>query len=94
MLDDDHSGAVIDQCLEYTDECPDVQRVQADGGLVEDEHRIRLCLSHLACQLQALCLAAGETGRLFSECQVSQSQVLQDLETLADGLQMLACLQR
>ena len=94
MLDNDHCSAAADQRPEDAHECLHIQRVQADGGLVEDKHRVRLCLPHLTCQLQALRLAAGEAGRLFPERQVSQSQILKDLQALADSLQLSARFQR
>ena len=49
---------------------------------------------HLAGELQPLCFAAGETGRFFSEGQVSQAQILENLEPLADSLEMPAGFQR
>ena len=66
MLNDDDRRAVFDQGLEHTQQRAHVQRVQADGRLVKDKHRVMLGLAHLAGQLQPLCLAAGQARRFLA----------------------------
>ena len=50
MLNDDHRRAVLDERLKHAQKRAHVQRMQPDGRLVEDEHRIVLRPSHLAGQ--------------------------------------------
>ena len=69
---------LVDERLEYAQQRPHVERVQADGRLVEDEHRESSCAAaHLAGELEPLRLAAGETGRRFAEGEVAQAQIMQ-----------------
>lgn len=51
-----------DEVLQHADEGFHVQRVQPDGGLVEDEEGVVLVAAHLAGELQPLGLAAGKCG--------------------------------
>ena len=51
MLDDDNRGPLLDQRLKYGKERPHIQRVKADGRLIENENRVRLAFSHLFRQL-------------------------------------------
>ena len=76
MLDDNDGGAPVQQGLEYPQQHPYIQGVQADGGLVKDEHGILLGFSDFAGQLQPLGLAAGEPRGLFAQGQVAQAQLL------------------
>ena len=86
MLDDNDRCAVVQQGLEHPQQYLHVQRVEADAGLIENEHRVGLGAADLAGQLEALGLAAGEAGRLFAQRQVAQTQLLQCLQALAHGL--------
>ena len=85
---------MFDERLEHAHQRFNVQRMQADGRLVEDEHGIALRPAHLAGQLQPLRLAAGKAGRLLAESQIAKSQVFQHLQTLGDELHLPAGLQR
>ena len=53
-----------------------IQRMQADGGLVEDEYGILLGLSNLAGKLESLRLASGQSGRIFANGQVAETELL------------------
>ena len=53
MLYDDYRGPVVDQGLEDSKQTLYIQRMQSYRRLVEDEKRIVLPASQLACQLQA-----------------------------------------
>ena len=53
-----------------------IQRMQTDGGLVEDEYGILLGLSNLAGKLEPLCLASGQSGCFFAKGQVAESELL------------------
>ena len=72
MLDDDDRRALVEQRLEYAQQHPHVERVQADGRLVKDEHGVRLRAARLARKLETLRLAAGETRRLLAEREIPQ----------------------
>ena len=54
MLDDHHSRTIVQQGLEHPQQHLHIQRVQADGRLVEHEHGIGLGPADLAGQLQTL----------------------------------------
>ena len=71
MFDHDHGRSLTDQCVKYAQQCLDIKRMQADGGFVEDEYRVRLYPAYLAGQLQPLRFAAGQAGRFFSQSQIS-----------------------
>ena len=88
MFDNNNSSALADQRLEHAQKCLDIQRVKADGRLVENENRVGLGLSHFAGQLQPLGFPSGETGSLFSQSQIAKAQILKDLKTLMDGFQI------
>ena len=85
MLNHHHGTAIVNQGLEYPQKRPDVQGVQADGGLVKDKHRVRLLTAHLAGKLQALGFPAGKAGRLLPQRQIAEPQTLEDAKPLADG---------
>ena len=90
VLDDHDRRAVRDELAEHAEERPDVERVKADGRLVEDEERVGLDPAHFAGELEALRLAAGEAGRGLAEREVAQAEFVQDRETLADELEVAA----
>ena len=94
MLNDHHRCTVGDQRAEHPQQGAHIQRVQADGRLIKDKHRVMLGTAHLAGQLQPLCLAAGKAGRLLAKGQVAQAQLLQHLQALGHQLQIRAGLQR
>ena len=86
MLDDHDGRALLDQALEHTEKHGDVARVQADGGLVEDEDGVGLPAAHLARELEALSLAARERGRRLPQREVAQAQVVQGLQLCVRAL--------
>ena len=83
MLDDDHCGAVVEQAPEDLQENTDIFGMKADRGFIKDEDGILLPSAHFAGQLEALCLAAGQAGCLLSQGQVTQTQIMQDLQASA-----------
>ena len=66
MLNDHHSRTIVQQGLEHPQQHLHIQRVQADGRLVEHEHGIGLGPADLAGQLQTLGFAAGKAGRFLA----------------------------
>ncbi len=88
VLDDHDGGAVLDEVLQHADEGFHVQRVQPDGGLVEDEEGVVLVAAHLAGQLQALGLAAGKCRCGLAQSEIAQAQIVEDLQLVAHLLQM------
>ena len=56
--------------------------MQSDRRLVEYKHGIRLSSAQFTGQFQPLGFPAGKAGCLFSQSQISQSQILQNLQTL------------
>ena len=94
MLDHHHGGPVGRQGLEHPQQGLHVQRVQADGGLVEYKDGVVLGAAHLAGQLEALGFPAREARGLLAEGQVAQAQLLQHLQPGIDGFHVLAEVQR
>ena len=90
VFDDDDGGTVVDERLEHVEQREYVLGVQAYRRLVEYEQRIILGASHLAGELEALRLAAGEPGRLFADREIAQPQVMQRLQALAQQLEPAA----
>ena len=73
VLADDDRGAVVDQCAENAQQGLHIQRVQADGRLVEHEHGAALCLALLSRKLLALRLAARKCGRFLTVREVAEA---------------------
>ena len=73
VFDDKDGGSVFNQRLEYTEEHLDIRRVKTDRRLIEDEDRVLLGFSHLACKFQSLGLAAGEARGLLAQSLVAKS---------------------
>ena len=88
VLDDHDGGAVLDELLQHADERFHVERVQPDGGLVEDEEGVVLAAAHLAGELQALGFAAGKRWRGLAQSEVAQAQIVQDLQLVPHLLQV------
>ena len=80
MLDDHHGSALLHEALQHGDERGHVQRVQPDGGLVEDEEGVALVAAHLAGQLQALGLAAGKRRGGLAQGEIAQAQIAQGFQ--------------
>lgn len=51
VLNNNNGRAAFDERLEHGEQCLHVERVQADGRLVEHEHGAALCLAHLTRKL-------------------------------------------
>ena len=64
--------------------------MKSDGRLIEDEDGIGLGFPHLAGKLQALGLAAGQTGSFFAQGQVSKAQIFKHLQPLPHQFQIFA----
>ena len=94
VFDDDQGSPCRKQMPEDFEQCPDVERVEPDGGLVENEERVALPASHLRGEFQPLRLAARETGRGFAEGEVAQPEVAQRRKPRCDALESGAQLRR
>ena len=90
MFDHKNGRTVLYQCLKDLQKCLHVQRMQTNRWLVKDKHAVILSFAHLARQLQALRLAAGKARGLFTECQISKSQMLQHFQSLLYRFQSIA----
>ena len=90
MLDYDDGRAVVQKRLKNAQQHPHVQRMQADGRLVEHENRVLLRFADLACQLQTLRLAAGEAWRLLAQREVAKAKLLQNVQPLTNGFHIPA----
>ena len=75
MLNDDDGRTVVQQRLKNAEQHPHIQRMQADGRLVEYKDGIRLRSADLAGQLQALGFAAGQARSFLAQRQVAQPQL-------------------
>lgn len=77
VLDHHDRGAAIGEPLEHAQKRADIEWVQADAWLVEHEDRIGLVAVHLADELEALSLAAGERRGRLAEGEVPEPQFVQ-----------------
>ncbi len=82
VLDDDHRVAEIAQALERRDQLRVVALVQADRRLVEDVEHADQRRADLRRQADALRLAAGQRRGGAIHRQVSDADVLQELQPL------------
>ena len=82
VLDDDESVAEIAEPLHHADELADIARVQADGGLVEDEESAREARAEAGREIDALRLAAREGAGGTVEIEVAEPDLLQVAETV------------
>ena len=73
VLDDEQRVAGVAKAPENAVEAPDVARMQADGGLVEDEERVDEVAAERGGERDALRLAAGERPRLAVEREVVEA---------------------
>ncbi|WP_063726442.1 hypothetical protein [Streptomyces sp. RTd22] len=90
MLDEDDGGAVVDQALQHTKEDADVERVEADAGLVQHEQRVALVAIEFGGELEPLRLAAGQRGGGLVEGEVAKAEVDERLQSGTDLVQV-AC---
>ena len=94
MLDDDDGRTVVQQRLKNTEQHANIQRMQADGRLIEHKDGVRLRPADLAGELKPLCLAAGQARRFLAQRQVAEAQLPENGQSLADGLPVPAEFQR
>ena len=90
MLDDQHGVAGVREGVQHFQEQLDVGEVQAGGRLVQ--HVERAAGAHFdqfAAQFDALRLTARERGRRLAELHVVQAHVVQRLELVMDGRDVL-----
>ena len=80
VLDDDEGVAEIAEPLHHADELADIARVQADGGLVEDEESAREARTEAGREIDALRLAAREGAGGTVEIEVAEPDLLQVAE--------------
>lgn len=86
MLNDHHSGPAVNETLEHAQQGAHIQRVQADGRLVEYKHGVGLPFAHLAGELEPLGLPARKAGGGLAQSQVAQPQAGKGLHRLATSL--------
>ena len=84
MLDHHQRIAGVAQPLHDGDDAVHVARVQADGGLIEDEERVDQRGAQRGGKVDALHFAAGERARLAVEREVVQAHVAQEAQPGAD----------
>ena len=73
MFNDNDRRAIVQKRLKDAEQNPHVQRVQPDGGFVEDENRIGLRFADLACQLEPLRFAAGQARCFLAEREIAKA---------------------
>jgi hypothetical protein len=84
MLDQQHRMPGIDQLVQRSQQPLDVRQVQARCRLVQDVNGVLrpLQLAELRRNLDPLRLAAGQSCRRLPQREVSQPQIVQDLDLL------------
>src|SRR5690606_29596856 len=74
VLDHHDAVALVDEALEDFEELADVFEVEAGGRLVEDVERLPgAAAAEFLGELDALCLAAAERGRLLADLDVAEA---------------------
>ena len=86
VLDDDDGVAGVRQGADDAEEPVDVPRVQADGGLVEDEERVDQRGAEARGEVDALDFAAGEGAGGPVERQVAQPHLFKVAEAGDNGV--------
>ena len=89
MFNDNDRRAIVQKRLKDAEQNPHVQRVQPDGGFVEDENRIGLRFADLACQLEPLRFAAGQARCFLAEREIAKAKLPENVQPLADGFHVL-----
>ena len=87
MFDHDNRGALGNESVKHAQQYLNIERMQADGGLVEHEYGIVLHAAHLTRKLKSLRLAARERRRGLAKCQVAQTQAMQGLQARLNFLE-------
>ena len=94
VLDDQHRVAGVDEIVQHLQQQLDVGEVQAGRRLVEQVERpAGAFLDQFAGELHPLGLAAGERGRRLAEFHVIEPHVVQRLQLVLDGRDVLEVLQ-
>ena len=76
MLDDNDRRPARYEPVKNSQQRLHIQRMQADGRLIENKHRSVLLPPHLRGQFEALGFSAGKTGRRLSQGQITKPQIL------------------
>jgi hypothetical protein len=85
VFDDEQRVAALHESLQRIEQLLDVGEVQADGGFVEQEQGVCLCLaSHGRRQLQALRLPSGKRVQRLAEAQIVETNVDEDLQAATE----------
>src|SRR5204863_990507 len=86
MLDQKHGMSGIDETVQGLQQSLDVGEMQAGCRLIEDIHGVlgSLQFAQFRCYLDALGFASGKSGGRLAECQVSQAEVVEHFDLLAD----------
>src|SRR5271157_1133580 len=85
VLDNQHARARLNQLAERGQQLVDVLKVQACGGLIEDEERVLAgALGEMSRQTHALRFAAGERGGGLAQAQVAEAHLVQHANPGAD----------
>ena len=86
VLNDDDAVALVGKGVEDAQQFIHVGKVQAGGRLVEDvEGAARAAAAEFFGQLDALGLAAGQSGGGLAELDVAEAHVVQGLKHAAHG---------
>ena len=64
-----------DRPVEDAEQHAGVERMESDGGFVEDEERSRVGASELGGELEPLGFAAGERGGVLAEGEIVQAEI-------------------
>ena len=80
VLDNDQGVSLVAEAMHDADEAVDVSRVQADGGLVEDEERAGQGGAEAGGEVDALDFASGKGAGLAVEGEVAQPHLFEVVE--------------
>ena len=86
MLDDNHRGAMINQCAKHGEQCFDIFGMKTDGRFIKHEDGIILRSAHLTGQFESLRFAAGKTGCFLTQGQITKTKILENLQSWRNRL--------
>ena len=77
MFDNDHSIAALRQTLQDLHQLVYIRKMQTCGRLIQNIHRLSgASLTQLRCQLNPLCLTAGQCGGRLPQTDIGQAYII------------------
>ena len=86
MLNDDDRVSLVYQAVQHFEQQPDVLEVEASRRFVQDiEGAPGVSLGELGREFDALCFAARQRRRGLAEMEISEADIVQQVELFGDA---------